>query len=721
MRSPLANTLATLAIAGSLLGAGVAEATRPGGARLSAVGPIDPANGYPLWYLDHLGVRLELCLDFQNPGCGFVGNEIPRPLDPVVFPSNFPEEAFYQRVDSIMDTSAGGTALLVMALEAAFANGGPAPGDQIVFGRVRIWVDNLPLGVYTVTHPYGFDVFDVTELGRRNIRSTEDFGIGTPGDFSLALTSSVAPFLVAVAPAPPEGFVGDAATPATVNSSVFGTNLFRIEGPAGAFAPDNAYLCADPTLGDDSVLTTDCIETDQFIVMGRHARTAGVSAVRVSYDQAATGGGVLDVFARTFPGQVVRVEGAGVAQTLLRGDGQGSYFARLRYTGPRPSTLSLTNTTDEPDSVVTATVTDRVLISRAEYDALARTLTIQADSSDDLTPQVLSANGLGDLDAAGLLVLVGVDAPPSEVTVVSTAGGADTTLVVSTAGDFNVDPVVANAGLDQTVPAGVSVTLSAGASSGTITGYLWQQTAGTAVTLSDPASASPSFTAPVGPPAVNLTLTFDVTVAGPAGTSVDSVTVTVLPPDPPVANAGPDRTNVTVGLLVPLDGTATVGAATVLWTQVSGPLATLNNPTSRTASFNFPLPVYPANQTTVTFQLTATSLGGSATDTVSFTNVIDTLSVSRAEFRTTTNAWRVDGLTTILGAPAGPGDTVTIRLASTCTAQTVIGSATSDDVGGWSFKFAAAPAAQRPGACRRLDLGSNRVGVLRQVVLTVRN
>src|SRR5437867_4665348 len=34
---------------------------------LAAVGAIDPANGYPRWYLDRNGLQLGQCLDAANP------------------------------------------------------------------------------------------------------------------------------------------------------------------------------------------------------------------------------------------------------------------------------------------------------------------------------------------------------------------------------------------------------------------------------------------------------------------------------------------------------------------------------------------------------------------------------------------------------------------------------------------------------------------------------
>ena len=117
------------------------------------------------------------------------------------------------------------------------------------------------------------------------------------------------------------------------------------------------------------------------------------------------------------------------------------------------------------------------------------------------------------------------------------------------AGDgFNTDLIVsitptADAGPDQTVDEGVTVTLDASNSSDPdpddgIASYLWEQTDGTSVTLSDRASDQPTFTAPdVGPDGESLT--FQLTVTDNGGLQAqDTCIVSVLnntPPDIPTA------------------------------------------------------------------------------------------------------------------------------------------------------------------------------------------
>ncbi len=91
-------------------------------------------------------------------------------------------------------TNAGGSALLVMALEGAFANGDVIAGDQAVFGRIRVRVDNLVAGAsYQITTPYGIFNEIATNSGTRGINMTVDVGIDTPGVFTAALGSAIGP------------------------------------------------------------------------------------------------------------------------------------------------------------------------------------------------------------------------------------------------------------------------------------------------------------------------------------------------------------------------------------------------------------------------------------------------------------------------------------------------------------------------------------------------
>ena len=155
--------------------------------------------------------------------------------------------------------------------------------------------------------------------------------------------------------------------------------------------------------------------------------------------------------------------------------------------------------------------------------------------------------------------------------------------------------------------------------------FLWTQTAGPAVTLSNPASATPTFTAPQV--SVNTVLTFQLVVNdGLLNSSPDTVNVTVLnviANQAPIANAGPDQT-VNEGVLVTLNGTGSSdpdgNPLTFSWTQTAGPAVTLSNPGSATPTFTAP---QVSTSTILTFQLVVSDGTLSSSDTVNVT-VLDT-------------------------------------------------------------------------------------------------
>jgi hypothetical protein len=115
---------------------------------------------------------------------------------------------------------------------------------------------------------------------------------------------------------------------------------------------------------------------------------------------------------------------------------------------------------------------------------------------------------------------------PGTITLIDPAPSFDTTVIPQPQ-----QPPIANAGPDQTVASGAPVQLDGSGSidpAGQALTYMWTQTAGPAVTLSDPTSPTPTFTAPTGP----ATLTFELLVCNPevCDPRRDSVTVNVNAP-----------------------------------------------------------------------------------------------------------------------------------------------------------------------------------------------
>src|SRR5919109_346117 len=205
-----------------------------------------------------------------------------------------------------------------------------------------------------------------------------------------------------------------------------------------------------------------------------------------------------------------------------------------------------------------------------------------------------------------------------KLTVTDNDGATAEDSVVVTINNVNQNPI-ANAGTDQTVNEGDSVSLDGSASSdadGTIASYSWTQTAGTAVTLSDASSATPSFTAPnVGSNGDALAFELTVTDNDGATSTADSVSVTVNNVNqPPTANAGADF-SVNEGTTgVQLQGSGQDADGTISsyqWEQTDGPSVILNNADTATATFD--APSVSAN-TWLTFKLTVTDNDGATAE-----------------------------------------------------------------------------------------------------------
>ncbi|HEX6829486.1 MAG TPA: hypothetical protein VF104_10975 [Burkholderiales bacterium] len=417
-------------------------------AELNAVdpGPYVAANGFfPAWYQDTNGVGLDLCLSSANiaagavPGgaggaaCVLLANPgIFDPALPLAFPTNFPDESFYFMGDTTF-TAGGVSVIYVSNLEAAFGGGVPEAGQQITFARIRIRITlpaTAPGGNYTVTHPYGVEVFSVAPGGGiKVINATRDIGV-VPGIFTGALKGDIGPFLrdASLAPGtfipssvPGEFYVGDPNTARPVQGSPFGTNFVRVDGPAG-FAS---------------------VQGNQFTVMGKvHAGALATPLLieRTSYGRTATGA-QQDLFVKAPPSTEASVtafdaNAAPVAMTDT--DANGAWYGQSANdpTGTARIVSVTATAASGPNTPITSPspLVDLVTVSRAEYSLAAHTLTVEAASSDEVTPptltvngQTLSPTGVGVLQSA---TITGLTIPPATVTVTSANGGSDTEQVV---------------------------------------------------------------------------------------------------------------------------------------------------------------------------------------------------------------------------------------------------------------------------------------------------
>ncbi|MBH5321836.1 PKD domain-containing protein [Aurantiacibacter sediminis] len=242
-----------------------------------------------------------------------------------------------------------------------------------------------------------------------------------------------------------------------------------------------------------------------------------------------------------------------------------------------------------------------------------------------------SSIGIGNTNSSTLTVT-----PPSrrlsdlswtfELTVSDGNGGFDSDLVVVEL-ERNLEPVP-DAGPDQNVQGGALVQLDATGTTdreNDLLTYTWFQLSGPTVTLTNPNSATPTFTAP--PASATATeIRFSLRADDGLGRrrlAEDLVSIFVQPTsnNAPVADAGPDQS--TVGnSSVTLDGTGSsdpdTDPLTYSWVQTGGPAATLSDasiaqPTFRTT--NVP------GISTYTFELTVTDPdGASSTDTVVVTS-----------------------------------------------------------------------------------------------------
>jgi predicted secreted protein len=212
---------------------------------------------------------------------------------------------------------------------------------------------------------------------------------------------------------------------------------------------------------------------------------------------------------------------------------------------------------------------------------------------------------------------------------VTDSGGlqsSDTT-IVNVTGDN--DPPTADAGVDKNVDEKTTVTLNGSNSSDPDDGlksFRWKQAAGPAVTLSDPTSDQPTFTAPnVG--ANGISLTFELVVTDILGLQSSDTTIVNVTGDndPPTANAGGDQT-VLEKSTVTLDGSNSFDPDDSIdsyrWKQAAGPAVTLSDPAIDRPTFEAPSFDDGGDQPLV-FELIVTDSGGlqsSDSTTVSVSN-----------------------------------------------------------------------------------------------------
>jgi MYXO-CTERM domain-containing protein len=169
--------------------------------------------------------------------------------------------------------------------------------------------------------------------------------------------------------------------------------------------------------------------------------------------------------------------------------------------------------------------------------------------------------------------------------------GITNTPFLADAPDGHVCVPIPDAGADQVVNEQATGTLHGATpdlSGGTVT-HAWTQVDGPAVTLSDPANLTPTFTAPLVDH--DTPLTFQLSATGQNGTRTALTHVTIKdighPPVPVITLGG--SSVITPGQVVSLSASHSTdpdgGALTYSWSQASGPAGTFSASTGESVTF----------------------------------------------------------------------------------------------------------------------------------------
>jgi hypothetical protein len=685
-------------------------------ADLYQAGPVSAATGnFPTYYQDRNGLALDLCL--PSPGtelnqglCLLLPADVPNPAQVISFPHNFPGEAFWFAADSSVALAGGNNAILVLALEAAFANEEPIPGDQVVFGRIRFRFVAPVDGTYVITHPFGTK--EVEAVAGERVFFTDDFGVLCGLDFTCAANGHIGPFLrpSAVEGGEPAQFVtvegksyiADPAVASTVTGSPFNTNFFRIDGPVGSNL-DGAG--------------NDFVQSNQFTLMGRvhtDPLPSNINIEKSTYSRSADGAVTqLDVNVKAVkglgqPDPQLKIFGNGMPGLSLthNPDKPGYYYGQIVLDSNHvPDSVYVSDLLEVSGRVIPVSLVDQVSVKQAIYDSATHELHVEAESSDksgsgsggkpDLFAQGSDGKELGQLASDGALTaILEPPVPPAKVIVRSNRGGKGELIVTATSGALTTTGLLTNDDPGCNALAPIDVLANDTAAMGNPIGIpvkvrlVTKPVHGSVVVNADNTVTYTQRDVLNGQDSFSYYLTDDT---GGNVSNIAHVSFNISDGNlPPVVAA--DSAAVGAGATVLIDALANDSDA-------DGDALTITNVNNVSASpvgnaavsgnkISYTAPVTGGDPQTLTYTV-SDGHGHDVTGTVTVTiDLPETVAISLAEFRTSKSQWRIEGT----DLPAKTGVVMTITVGGV-----QLGTVTTDAAGAWAYR---ATSALRTGTVR---------------------
>jgi hypothetical protein len=408
----------------------ILTAVQPARAALQDRGPQDPTMVFPQWYRDLNQTAVGLCTSqaqSPNPLAGLAPMCFPKVTDPTGFAGNLGPELFYNDLTVLVQKGNPNFSLRYLAaLEATYLPlGQPIHGTETVFARIRIVIKTSVPGTYTVTHPFGVEVFPNVGTGPRAVFFTADVPLGPALDFDSALGGAIGPFIqwdvINAGESLTVGtqqFLGDPNYAHTYTGSPFGTNWVRVDGPPGSNLDGaGSDFIIEPTGNVVGQKWTAPIPTQFLVPKAVYTRNATLNT--------------MDVWATSTAAQKMILTGTSMPSVQMKEYTPGSYYAHIEEpaTAIPPASVTVWNLTSVPVNSKSVQLIDQ-LNTHATYASATGAITADAVSSD-LSLHTLTVLGpygglmtpgaAGTYTYGGLMPLTAL--PPMNLDILSNAGG----------------------------------------------------------------------------------------------------------------------------------------------------------------------------------------------------------------------------------------------------------------------------------------------------------